>query len=121
MSEKPIRIQLRRTKGWRMPENTVIVSRPGPWGNPFRALAPEHAPKAVEYFRKWISGHEGGFDCGPDAGVTMAYIPAWTVPGNRRAQLSDLRGKNLACWCKIGDPCHADVLLEMANREGGAA
>jgi hypothetical protein len=28
-----------------------------------------------------------------------------------------LRGKNLACWCKPGEPCHADVLLEIANRE----
>ncbi|MFZ5773087.1 MAG: DUF4326 domain-containing protein, partial [Thermodesulfobacteriota bacterium] len=30
--------------------------------------------------------------------------------------LDDLRGKDLACWCKDGEPCHADVLLEMANR-----
>jgi hypothetical protein len=30
-------------------------------------------------------------------------------------QLSELRGKNLACWCHLDHPCHADVLLEMAN------
>lgn len=28
----------------------------------------------------------------------------------------ELRGKDLACWCKPGAPCHADVLLEIANR-----
>jgi hypothetical protein len=28
---------------------------------------------------------------------------------------ADLRGKNLACWCKIGEPCHGDFLLKLAN------
>jgi len=28
---------------------------------------------------------------------------------------SALRGKNLACWCALDQPCHADVLLELAN------
>jgi hypothetical protein len=28
----------------------------------------------------------------------------------------DLAGKDLACWCPITEPCHADVLLEIANR-----
>lgn len=27
----------------------------------------------------------------------------------------ELAGKNLACWCELGSPCHADVLLEVAN------
>lgn len=31
--------------------------------------------------------------------------------------LSELRGKNLACWCRMGESCHADVLLEMANAD----
>jgi hypothetical protein len=31
------------------------------------------------------------------------------------SDLLPLRGKNLACWCKLGEPCHADVLLELAN------
>jgi hypothetical protein len=29
--------------------------------------------------------------------------------------VEELRGKNLACRCKLGAPCHADVLLQMAN------
>lgn len=28
----------------------------------------------------------------------------------------ELAGKNLACWCPLDQPCHADVLLELANR-----
>jgi hypothetical protein len=31
---------------------------------------------------------------------------------------SELAGRDLACWCKPGEPCHADVLLELVNREG---
>lgn len=31
------------------------------------------------------------------------------------ARLHELRGKNLACWCKPGHPCHADVLLDVAR------
>ena len=36
------------------------------------------------------------------------------------ADLSELRGKDLACWCALDQPCHADVLLEWANAPGGA-
>lgn len=37
-------------------------------------------------------------------------------PAHLTQELTELRGKNLACWCKIGNPCHADVLLELANQ-----
>ncbi len=36
--------------------------------------------------------------------------------GGLFAGLPSLRGKNLACWCEAGEPCHADVLIEIANR-----
>jgi Domain of unknown function (DUF4326) len=26
-----------------------------------------------------------------------------------------LSGRDLACWCKLDQPCHADILLELAN------
>jgi protein gp37 len=39
----------------------------------------------------------------------------------RIAAHQELRGKDLACWCPLDQPCHADVLLELANRDGGAA
>ena len=89
MGEKPIRVQLRRTKGWRMPPNTVSVARPGKWGNPYRVCADQTAASAVESFRA---------------------LYAYKLP------VAELRGKNLACWCPLDQPCHADVLLELANQ-----
>lgn len=95
------RIQRKRTKGWKMPENTVYVGRPTIWGNVYRAgtFKGMTAADAVEMFKKRLEEN-----IYPDA-----------VHINRCIEL--LRGKNLACWCKVGDPCHADVLLEIANKE----
>jgi len=113
----PERIQLQRTAGWRMPANTIKVTRPGAYGNPFvvwrhddgqwmvsesschwQAPSKEAAQAlAVEKFAASITkstGHYGG-----------------------RTWLAPLRGKNLACWCKPGTPCHADVLLRLANAD----
>jgi len=93
----PVRVQLRRTKGWKMPPGTVSVARPGKWGNPFRigTAAIRNAEEAVRVFRLWIV--EG------------------IIVGPRPPNASELRGKNLACWCPLDKPCHADVLLELAN------
>ncbi|ARR57110.1 hypothetical protein HY78_08465 [Rhizorhabdus wittichii DC-6] len=115
----PIRVQLRRTSGWRMPENTVSVARPGRFGNPFTISAAieseyvtaEHAQAfVVECFRDWMSDGRQGRDWwqGEDSDRRKAAI---------KEGLPGLRGKNLACWCPLDRPCHADVLLELANRE----
>jgi hypothetical protein len=103
----PERITLSRAKGWRMPPNTVSVAR-GPgriWGNPHKVgeVVFGHSLSAadvVESFRAWL--YAEAFE----HGQTVTEFTAV------------LRGKNLACWCKPGDPCHADVLLELANAEG---
>lgn len=95
---KPRRVQLSRRKGWRMPKNTVKVDRSTRWGNPFRASSRKNA---VEAFRKQLE-HIGYY---------------WW----REKMINDydiqeaLRGKNLACWCPLDQPCHADVLLRIAN------
>src|SRR5690606_20545222 len=96
-ADKPRRVQLSRAKGWRMPENTVSVARPGRWGNPFRVgdFGIPTAREAVTRFREWLDGRVVG--------------PALPDP-------SSLRGKNLACWCRLDQPSHADVLLELANK-----
>jgi hypothetical protein len=100
----PDRITLSRAKGWRMPENTVKVDRSTIWGNPFR-VGEAHYPTAsiaVARFR---------------AALTQSPAPAPdSHMGRILARLPELRGKNLACWCRTGEPCHADVLLELANR-----
>ncbi len=100
----PRRVQLSRRKGWRMPENTVSVARPGRWGNPFPI------------------GREGPFSrVAPDAEGAVGFFRAMLRDPQMRARagypsdLSPLRGRNLACWCRPGDWCHADVLLELAN------
>ena len=83
----PKRIQQKRTKGWRKPLNTVIVSRPSKWGNRFTVQ--EYGREvAIQKYREWLVGKD----------------------------LSELRGKDLACYCPLDQPCHADVLLELANR-----
>ena len=106
----PERIQLKRTKGWRMPPNTQKVDRTTRWGNPWTVEECGNAEEAVRRFRAAVIGfHSNGSFCPPQAaeGSTIGEIIA---------HAHELRGKNLACWCRIGAPCHADVLLELANR-----
>lgn len=91
----PVRIQVQRKKGWKMPPNTVLVGRPSRWGNPF---------SAEKY--------------GRDGAVAKSRSHLENLRAIGVLDLSELRGKNLACWCKPGEPCHADVLLEMANKGG---
>lgn len=99
----PERIQLSRKKGWRMPENTVSVARPGRYGNPFRVgdFGIPTAADAVERFRQWLDGY--------------------VVGPPTRPFVEGLAGKNLACWCRLDQPCHAAVLLELANKPQGEA
>ena len=107
---KPHRVQLKRTKGWRMPEDTVKVDRATKWGNPF--VVGERYPVI----------DEDGTLVRP-AGQTEPLSPAAAVELFRDQMdrfpefddLTELRGKNLACWCPLDQPCHADVLLELAN------
>jgi hypothetical protein len=85
---EPKRFQLRRTRGWRKPDGGISVARPTRWGNPY--------PTAGEY-RVWV------FDPGRTTGPPIAEIK------------QRLRGHDLGCWCPLDQPCHADVLLEIAN------
>lgn len=105
---KPLRIQLSRKKGWRLPPNTVSVARPGDWGNPFRVghvnqrtgVLVRDPAHAVELYRKAFYESDDEI---------------WNQVMRESAK-EYLRGKNLACWCPLGEPCHADVLLDIANR-----
>lgn len=89
---KPKRIQRERKKGWRMPPNTVYVGRPGKWGNPFD-LKNHTRQDALDLYRAWI-----------DDEINIA-------PDNLAEIKAELGGKDLACWCRLDQPCHADVLL----------
>lgn len=98
----PQRVQLSRAKGWRMPANTVKVDRTTKWGNPFVVSKYNTAEKAIAQFKRAIEDY-------PKTGLWLDFDPA------SKRELSSLRGKNLACWCPLDKPCHADVLLELAN------
>lgn len=95
MDNKPIRVQLRRTKGWRMPPNTVKVDRSTRYGNDFVMAHEGTRGLAIESFRE-------------KAEAQWESCPAF---------YESLRGMNLACWCPLNKSCHADILLEIANRE----
>jgi len=98
-----------------MPPNTVYVGRPTIWGNPFCSSDPALAVRAYRLAvnKRWAR--------------LAQLLPEAANPGARlelelwacmlRNRLSELRGKNLACWCPLDKPCHADVLLQMANKE----
>jgi hypothetical protein len=87
------RVQLRRNKGWRKPDGAISVARPHKWGNPFVVGTPgvPDAETAVRLHRQWM----------PDSDLSR--------------ELSDLTGHDLMCFCPLDQPCHADVLLELAN------
>lgn len=122
----PIRLQRKRTKGSRLPDGCVVVTRGTKYGNPFR-----------------IGGHfkKGGGGV-PRLGLTFIYFEAlegyqdatyatiasaaesvqwyrWYMsqmsPQWHAKMREDLAGKDLACWCRPESPCHADVLLALAN------
>lgn len=100
----PIRIQRRRTKGWKMPDGAVYVGRPTIFGNPFRVgLDVPGRLDAVRQFKAWIEGAKG------TGGGGLRRIALL-------GRIEELRGKDLACFCPLEEPCHASVLLEIANR-----
>jgi hypothetical protein len=70
-----------------MPPNTLSVTRPGKWGNPY-TVEEYGREQAIRLYREWLIGKD----------------------------LSELRGKDLACYCSLDQPCHADILLELANK-----
>lgn len=117
---RPVRLQLKRRAGFDLQALSlatnglpaVNVTRPGKWGNPwkigryrctgsgldYRQERVDHAGIAVRFFRETLRASPRNYPA--DAEI-----------------VAELAGKNLACWCKPGAPCHADVLLELANRE----
>ncbi|MBE1238002.1 DUF4326 domain-containing protein [Phaeovibrio sulfidiphilus] len=125
----PERIQRRRTKGWSLEteaerlgctvRDIVYVGRGTPWGNPFLTgvgsvpapgpLTPALRARLVEHYRTWLlkePGHETLW-AGPDADRCRETA---------LEALGRLRGKHLSCYCPLDGPCHADVLLDLANR-----
>jgi hypothetical protein len=100
-----------------MPAYAVYVGRPTKWGNPFTvagyqdvmdhtATDAEARRVCVDAFRDWLNGDTWAAGSGPE----------WD---RRRSDylnsIPELAGRDLCCWCPLDHPCHADVLLEIAN------
>lgn len=110
----PQRIQRQRVKGWRKPDNTVIIDRTSRWGNPFTtgdcldAMLAETDGDArkvcVEAYDRWLDGDPEYASVEPERRARIL------------ADLHLLAGKNLACTCKPGEVCHGDPLIRRANR-----
>ena len=120
---EPKRIQRKRTKGWRMPEGAVYVGRPSRWGNPFRV-----GEFAAHRHRSGALPHDFYVDhhcIGSASQATGLFRRIVTEPTEHQfvghntptaAMIrAELAGRDLACWCPLDQPCHADVLLEIAN------
>lgn len=105
----PDRIRLSRARGWRLPEGTVNVARPGKLGNLF--IVGKHGTRAQCAAKFYILSRgfiSMGEDIAPDAQLKL-YRHIHRV-------LPDLRGKDVACWCAKDDgACHGDVLILLAN------
>lgn len=120
----PCRLQRKRAKGWRKPAGALIVSRPTKWGNRYRIDAPIRHVDGVDYRPA---------DAAEAVRLFREYWEYWLEqePKICAEALDDLRGRDLLCWCRLcpkhadgkphGEdcpdcaPCHADVLLELAN------
>lgn len=96
----PQRIQMKRTKGWRKPEGVIYVGRPSHHGNKYVVGRDGDAVECVRKFRKdWEFG--------------LSHALGRIV---LESTLEKLRGHDLGCWCPLDQPCHADILLELANQ-----
>jgi len=122
----PKRIQRKRTKGWKMPENAVYVGRPTKWENPI-ILNGDCIYININHRRKYCK--PGAFYTVGDIDdvlhlyrLLMNHTNFWNKDlqywSDRMAKLdlAELKGKDLACWCKLGDKCHADILMEIVNK-----
>jgi hypothetical protein len=110
-SPRPQRIQLRRSKGWKMPENTVKVDRTTKWGNPFLVTPELTREESIALYEKMIAGK-------PAKDSPLPVAQQRELREFILAHVGELSGKNLACWCSLDGPCHGDTLLKLANSEG---
>lgn len=127
---QPTRIQRKRNLGWRMPENTKCVDRTSKYGNPFKVKGDmiyadaSHRRKIMDL---WVH-FSGPFPKEEIMDELMKLYRAWVLGASFNQVVRprtftteqmryELTGKNLACFCSLDHPCHADVLLKLANPE----
>lgn len=108
-----------------MPTGAVYVGRPSRWGNPINIsdLAAQHPSLTIEQL---ASMAVAGFRDLVRVGTLT--LPNWRRSDGQRGPITwhcpppeviraELAGRDLACWCAPDQPCHADILLDLANRD----
>ena len=111
------RIQRKRTKGWKMPKNTIYVGRGSKWGNPYKVGWCCKTP----YEYKIVKNNEHA--CSLFESYAISYQSDKIINGLVQSMdilingnsIKELSGKNLACWCRLDEKCHADIILKLAN------
>jgi len=110
MKSKPVRLQYRRTKGFKLVSPNglpnICVDRRSKWGNPF-------VVGEVAYLKC-----PGGITLQPVKITNDICLKLFNESAEEMADIiqKELRGKNLVCWCRPDRPCHADILITIANR-----
>lgn len=122
MTARPQRVQRKRTKGWRMPSDAIYVGRPTKWGNPFQPYTTVDGLFASEMGIRISDGPRTLRDgliavnvMGVEHALTLYRLWALQRSLQEPGYFSPLRGNPLCCWCPLDRPCHADVLLDLAN------
>jgi hypothetical protein len=113
---KPVRLRLSRRKGFDLKAHSqatnglacVSVARPGPWGNPFVVGRHGSRDECVYFYKALLAGL---MRVNRDPDIKTLKVVREHVDRHGH----ELRGHNLACWCALDAPCHADVLLEIVN------
>ena len=118
---EPQRIRRSRAKGWRLPAGAVIVDRTSEkWGNPFKVgeVISRDSPLFPYIARTVPGGTHGLGSVMPLSAEAVVEAYGWWFieqPALMLTVREELGGRDLACWCRPGAPCHADFLLAMAN------
>ncbi|OWL95592.1 hypothetical protein B7435_30380 [Mycolicibacterium peregrinum] len=128
----PQRLQRKRVKGFHLPDSSISVARPSRHGNPFRVVGLSVVgmswPEVTEWDRAVVAMPDAEvlYTCAPDRCAAVAHAVAlyrqllrfrqsnWS-PARFDSWLQPVRRRDLACYCALDQPCHADVLLEIAG------
>ena len=85
----------------RKDEYDTYIGRPSKWGNPYT-----HLEDVADGENSWLVG---------SVQEAISEYRKWIMEQPELlADLHELKGKRLGCWCKPG-PCHGDVLAELAD------
>lgn len=117
----PVRIRLSRAKGFDLQKHSLAingrtainVARPGPWGNPFVVGNDGTRAECVDLHRKLLAGY---IRLGISSSLEATTGSQLRAREYAETNIASLRGHNLACWCSLDGPCHADTLLLLAAK-----